>query len=117
MLYRWSSEEAAQIIKRKVVHLTFDKTYKYIVRRGKVIRSIEEEDMSNHEEADTKMIYHVCNIQETKDIIIRSSDTDVLIIMLGNMHNMTSESNVWILYGTGNIIFYLFIMLSVCESR
>lgn len=38
-----------------------------------------------HEEADTKIVYHACKADANSNILIRCSDTDVLIIMLGNM--------------------------------
>lgn len=40
-----------------------------------------------HEEADTKIIHHICKIEDAniQNVVIKSTDTDVLIIMLGNI--------------------------------
>lgn len=56
-----------------------------------------------HEEADTKIIYHACNFVGQCNVIIRASDTDILIIMLANMKKKKIASNhIWMLTGTGN---------------
>ncbi|GBP33556.1 hypothetical protein EVAR_28711_1 [Eumeta japonica] len=64
-----------------------------------------DEDLScpQHEEADTKIVYHVCNTDARANFVIRCSDTDIAAIMLGNMHHLKNDdSHVWILTGTGN---------------
>lgn len=60
-----------------------------------------------HEEADTKIVYHACNINYQANIVIRSVDTDIAAIMLGNMHHLKNDSCVWILTGTGNNLRYV----------
>ncbi|KAH9638477.1 hypothetical protein HF086_016802 [Spodoptera exigua] len=75
---------------------------------NKVISSITE-DLScpEHEEADTKIVYHACKINYEANIIIRTIDTDVAAIMLGHMHRLNDESQVWMLTGTGNNLRYV----------
>ncbi|KMQ83738.1 hypothetical protein RF55_19223 [Lasius niger] len=41
-----------------------------------------------HEEADTKIVHHICKIEDDSNILIKSSDTDILVIML--------EGNSWV---------------------
>ena len=56
-----------------------------------------------HEEADSKIIYHACSIADQSNIVIRGSDTDIMIIMLGNMLQLkNTSSHIWMLAGTGN---------------
>lgn len=51
---------------------------------------------TNHIEADTKITYHICNIDDHtdgeevsgKNNLIKGTDTDILIILLGNMHQL-----------------------------
>lgn len=71
---------------------------------NKVISEIHEDlSCSEHEEADTKIVYHVCNIDAQANFVIRCSDTDIAAIMLGNIHHLKNgDSHVWILTGTGN---------------
>jgi len=56
--------------------------------------------MYRYEEADTKIIYHVCCINFDANIVIKCSDTNILVILLGNMHNLKSQSKIWIECGT-----------------
>lgn len=53
-----------------------------------------------YEEADTKLIYHVCNTKRRANFEIHCSDTDVLIILLGNMHKIDENNKVYIKCGT-----------------
>ena len=50
----------------------------------------------NHEEADTKIVHHVCKIDNDSptNVLIKSSDTDVLIIMLGNMDHLECDNMI-----------------------
>ncbi|PRD35243.1 UNVERIFIED_CONTAM: hypothetical protein NCL1_12117 [Trichonephila clavipes] len=43
---------------------------------------------ADHEEADTEIIHHICNIDAQANFVIRCSDTDIAAIMLGNMHHL-----------------------------
>ena len=52
---------------------------------GQVTRTLIPELTSSHEEADSKMIYHLTILEENSKVIIRISDTDVLVITLDNI--------------------------------
>ncbi|KAF9408377.1 hypothetical protein HW555_011914, partial [Spodoptera exigua] len=96
--------EMAPFIGGKIIHINFRKCHSFMVNEtNKVISSITE-DLScpEHEEADTKIVYHACKINYEANIIIRTIDTDVAAIMLGHMHRLNDESQVWMLTGTGN---------------
>jgi len=72
------------------------------------VSSVHEElSCPEHEEADTKIVYHACNINFQANIVIRSVDTDIAAIMLGHMHHLNNHSVVWMLTGTGNNLIYL----------
>ena len=91
----------APYISNKVIYLNFDACYKYVVSDGKVIRTLEQAlTCPAHEEADTKMIFHVCQLDA--NITIRCSDTDVLIIMLGKMDKLSSKLQICMEVGVGN---------------
>ena len=59
----------------------------------------------DHEEADTLIAFHVANITES-DIVIRASDTDVLVILIGALGQKSPEAramtNIIMDCGTGN---------------
>lgn len=62
-----------------------------------------EEDLScpYQEEADTRIIYQVSKIPYECDVTIRCSDTDILIILLGNMAHINSNVTLNLHVGTG----------------
>ena len=48
------------------------------------------------EEADTRMIYHLIHqCQPQSNVVVRSSDTDVLMILLGNYHKFAEDIHIW----------------------
>ena len=55
---------------------------------------------SRHEEADTLVAFHAKQAPEG-NILIRSTDTDVLVILLG-LAGRSRESNIILDYGSGN---------------
>ncbi|GFV55653.1 uncharacterized protein TNCV_278741, partial [Trichonephila clavipes] len=91
-------------IGNRKIHINFRNCQSYQVVDEKIQSNINEDlCCTSHEEADTKIIYHACNVAEKSNIVIRGSDTDILIIMIGNMKNLkNSNSNIWMLNGTGN---------------
>ncbi|KAF0748896.1 Uncharacterized protein FWK35_00021465 [Aphis craccivora] len=71
------------------------------LHNGYVLRSTNELLSYNHEEADTKIIYHLYQISKEpeKQVVIRCNDTDVLIIILGNMNKFINAVNIWLEVG------------------
>ena len=61
-------------------------------RDAPVVCSVCPELESNHKEADTRMVLYAKHASNPHDtVIIRSSDTDVLILFLAMMHNFRSK--------------------------
>lgn len=100
----WASDEIATFLGNKLVHLSFRNCYSYSAHNNKVESSITEDLCRElHEEADSKIIYHACSIADQSNIVIRGSDTDIMIIMLGNILQLkNTSSHIWMLAGTGN---------------
>lgn len=67
--------------------------------RGYIINDYKCE---GHEEVDTNIAFFVKNTRDSGDIIIRCSDTDILVILLGNMAHIPQLGTIWLLFGTGN---------------
>ncbi|KAF9421074.1 hypothetical protein HW555_002786 [Spodoptera exigua] len=105
----------APFIGGKIIHINFRKCHSFMVNEtNKVISSITEElSCPEHEEADTKIVYHACKINYEANIIIRTIDTDVAAIMLGHMHRLNDESQVWMLTGTGNNLSFICYLYNV----
>ncbi|XP_067640047.1 uncharacterized protein CAH3 isoform X1 [Eurosta solidaginis] len=93
----------APFIANRQIYLNFDKCYKYGVVNNCVQRT-EDFNLNcpAHEEADTKIVYHICKINFEANITIRCSDTDVAIIMLANMENTHKDVNISMEFGVGN---------------
>ena len=100
----WCTEEMKSFLGNRQIFLNFRNCQSYKVVDDKIQSSVVENLCCPlHEEADTKIIYHACNITDQSNIVIRASDTDILIIMIGNMKQLqNSNSNIWMLNGTGN---------------
>ncbi|CAH1107865.1 unnamed protein product [Psylliodes chrysocephalus] len=105
----WATDEAVSFIQNKIINVNFRQCHSFTVNSSNhVVLSVDEElSCSEHEEADTKIVYHACNINYQANIVIRSVDTDIAAIMLGNMHHLKNDSCVWILTGTGNNLRYV----------
>ena len=59
----------------------------------------------DHEEADTLIAFHVANISD-RNVVVRASDTDVSVILIGALGNQRREvratTNIMMDWGTGN---------------
>ncbi|OXU31737.1 hypothetical protein TSAR_007914 [Trichomalopsis sarcophagae] len=70
------------------------KTVKLNFEKCKIHKIINENlTCEAHEEANTKIIFHVCKIEQDLNILIRCSDTDILVIMLGHMENLSNGTH------------------------
>lgn len=99
----WANDHMAPYIGNKIIFVNYLECHKYEVHQGKVQRTSEPLlACPGHEEADTKIIFHVCQLTSDAHVTIRCSDTDILIIMLGNMKYIKSNLNISMHVGTGN---------------
>ncbi|GFV11584.1 uncharacterized protein TNCV_975741 [Trichonephila clavipes] len=67
-----------------------------------VIRSIEVSLSCEEHEADTRIIYHIRQISFDAQVVVRCSDSDILIIFLGNLDRLNASLKLWIQWGVGN---------------
>lgn len=124
-ILHWATDEMASFIGNKIIHVNFRKCHSFTVNNSnKVVSSIDEElSCPEHEEADTKIIYHACNINYPANIVIRNVDTDIVATMLAHMHHLKNDSFILMLTGTGNNLRYVDLTKvhaelgeSVCQS-
>lgn len=99
----WANDYMSPFIGNKTIYLSFDKCYSYRAENNKVIRTIEESlSCEEHEEADTRIVYHICHINFDAQVVVRCSDSDILVILLGNMDHLSACLKLWIQWGVGN---------------
>lgn len=60
------------------------------------MKELKHEYFNSHEEADSKMIYIASRLDPISNVVIRTNDTDVLIISLGNFHNFSTNAKLWL---------------------
>lgn len=98
-----SKNKMAEYIGSKLLYVNFHKCYKFRADAGEVSRTSEDNfSCLEHEEADTKIVYHVCKLPSRLNYLIRCSDTDILIILLGNMKHLTDHGSIFMHVGVGN---------------
>ncbi|GFY72075.1 uncharacterized protein TNIN_87441 [Trichonephila inaurata madagascariensis] len=87
----------------KNIVVNFKKCHSFTVTNNIVVSNIDENlTCTDHEEADTKIIHHINNIDAQTNFVIRCSDTAA--IMLSNMrHLKNNDYHVWILTGIVHI--------------
>ena len=79
----------ASIIGNKKLFVTVESLcYSFSVIDEKVIKTEEHTLLCNHEEADTRMMAHCANLEGPATVVIRSTDSDVLGIAIGNFHQL-----------------------------
>ena len=89
-----------ELLKGVEVFITHEKEcHKLTESPNGIICSLIEELTSDHEEAETRMVYHTKNASlNYPKVIIKSLDTDVFLIAL----NASSNINAQIFFQTGN---------------
>ena len=75
------------------------KCYEFKSNEGKMIMSEKQELDCSHEEADSRILFHVNSIQPPNNVVIRASDSNILIIALGNMDKLPHGINLWLEVG------------------
>jgi hypothetical protein len=73
-----------------------------------------------HEEADTRVVVHIIHAiqaEEAKTILVRTVDTDVLVILVGQIHNLKviqPELDLWLAFGMGRNFRFISVN-SICD--
>ena len=108
----WNDNSLVDLIGEKILYVNFcDACYKYQVVSNCVVRSDEARLYSNLEEADSRTFFHVSclaeNFSSTSDVnvVVRSTDTDSLIIAVGCFQNLLKKHQklkLWLEMGVEN---------------
>ncbi|KAK7575726.1 hypothetical protein V9T40_012012 [Parthenolecanium corni] len=109
----WKQEHHREILKHKILFFT-ERNKCFCITKESVREIVELE--CQHEEADTRLFFHCEHIfnhnvsfedstdASTRDIVIRTGDTDVLIIFLCNIQkssNIKKHHKIWLDFGAG----------------
>ncbi|CAB3996630.1 Hypothetical predicted protein [Paramuricea clavata] len=84
-----NKQELFAFLTSKVAAYTWPET-KTVYRTSDSNRSMPE---CNHEEADTRIVVHVLHaiqVEQAKSVLVRTVDTDVVVILVGTFYNLKS---------------------------
>lgn len=91
----WTRDEFIILITGKTVKLNYDQCYTYEVSSENKIKRVIDYNLScYHEEADTKIVYHICQLNTNYRVQIHCTDSDIPIIMLANFKYLKDEIQV-----------------------
>ena len=103
LLEQWKTDKyAAKLVDRSIYYVIGEHVYRLTCDDGMTVSAYPEEELfSSQEEADTRIVLHCLNISislpEAGSIIVRSPDTDVLILLAKYCKAIKSK----ILFDTG----------------
>ena len=97
LLNTWKDDSCASIFKQKTLFANSgDVCYRYNVVDGRVQRKVDDGLHNDHEKADCLMFYHLAKTTAPSNVVIRTSDTDCLIIALGCYQFLDQSLKIWI---------------------
>ena len=105
----WSSDDVADLFEDKVLYVTDDRCFSFRSVEGRTVKQ-EENDLLNHfEEDDHRIFHHVNSIVTPANVVIRTRDSDLIVIALGVYHNLQNNLNLLLEIGsfTDNTLEYV----------
>lgn len=76
----WTRDELVILMEGKTVKLNYDQCYTYEVSHENKIKRVIDYNLSCYqEEADTKIVYHVCQLNRNYNVQIHCTDSDIFI--------------------------------------
>jgi hypothetical protein len=96
----WKEEEQHHFFEKKTIFITVGNNCYSYKKLEDLFSCNEEPDFyCEHEEADTRMVFHLSRIQTPNNVVLRTNDTDVLIVLLANLEKIIPSHQVWIEVG------------------
>ena len=93
----WEDDTFSNILLEKTLYANYnDVCYKYTSENGKMKHCEAEEYYSTHEEADNRMFFHISNITTPSNVVIRTNDTDSLVIAIGCGQMFNENIKIWL---------------------
>ena len=80
-----------------------------MIRYTQILQNMHTLSPCSHEEADTRILLHVSHAAQHghQQIIIRTVDTDVVVLSVYAMNKLPSGTELWLAFGTGKSFHYL----------
>ena len=92
----WEDDSLSPIIGSKILYVTSkEKCFSFHQENNKIIKKEVIEMVCHQEEADTRLVFHLSTLPSNSNAVIRSSDTDVMAVLLGNIHKLKPDVNIW----------------------
>jgi len=103
LMKEWASEHHAHVLSGREIFLGVDgECVQFCVVNDRVERQLVARLNCNHPEADTRLCLHMidadAHMPTGGDIVVRATDTDVLVMLLHHLHRV--GANVWMEVGT-----------------
>ena len=99
----WDDDSLATTLGEKTLFVNNNNDcYSFTVKDERMCKICERSLYSTHEEADSRMIFHLNSVTNSSNVVIRTSDTDVLVIALGCMGSMSSDIKVPFIFSLVN---------------
>ena len=93
----WENDELFPFFKNKQLFVNCkDRCLKFFAQGNCNVKAEVEELFSTHKEADSRMLLHINYLPAPSDIVIRTVNTDVLIIALGAMDQLDPKKVLWL---------------------
>ena len=73
-----------------------DTCYSFISQEDKILKSEEVAYYLKYEETDTRIVHHVGQLPSATNIVVRTVDTNVVIITLGCLHQLQDNRRIWV---------------------
>lgn len=104
----WTRDEMVLLMTETTVKLNYDKCYVYEVSgEGKIKKSIDNNLTCYHEEADTKIVFHICQLNSNYRVRVHCTDSDIPVIMLANFKYLKEDIHITVDLSTGKKKLYL----------
>lgn len=96
----WKDNSLAPILADKVLYANHNNIcYKYSTDGVNMSRVEVLELFSTHEEADSRMFFHLTSVPDNSNVVIRTADTDCLVIALGCNSKINPSVKTWLEVG------------------
>ena len=106
----WGEEKYVTILQSKKLRVNSeDSCFLYHVENAKITKTEDTRLWCNHEEVVTKILFHVGHLVAPNNVVVRTADTNALIMALANMEKLPADINIWLQMGlhTNNTLRYV----------
>ena len=90
------NDNSARILgSKKLIINNGDTCYSFVSQEDRMVNSEEVAYYVKDDEADTRMIYHVGQLPSGTNVVVRTVNTDVVVIALGCFHKL-QDKMIWV---------------------